>query len=268
MQFVARPASVLLSSMGSTLDWREKALLSWIAPRGIVAAAVSALFAIRLQANGEDEAAILVPLTFIVIIGTVVLQSATSRLLARALDVAEPTPRGFLVVGANPVARAIAAALNDHGFRTLLTDSNWENIRAARMKGLETFYGNPVSSYADQRLDLVGINRLMGLSPLQGMNGIAAMRYQAEFGQRNIFALLTSPEANTSDKHRMSTEKRGHVLFGDDVTYGKLASLLTQGAEIRSTKLSEEFDYQAFRAHKGNEVIPLFAINPRGRLYP
>src|SRR5690606_1513871 len=151
---------------------------------------------------------------------------------------------------------------------TLLTDSNWENIRAARMKGLETFYGNPVSSYADQRLDLVGINRLMGLSPLQGMNGIAAMRYQAEFGQGNIFALLTSPEANTSDKHRMSTEKRGHVLFGDDVTYGKLASLLTQGAEIRSTKLSEEFDYQAFRAHKGNEVIPLFAINPRGRLYP
>src|SRR5690606_38858313 len=87
MQFIARPASVWLSSIGSTLNWREKTLLSWIAPRGIVAAAVSALFAIRLEEAGHEAAAILVPLTFVVIIGTVVLQSATSRGLAKLLKV-------------------------------------------------------------------------------------------------------------------------------------------------------------------------------------
>ncbi|MGQ9424575.1 cation:proton antiporter [Gilvimarinus sp. F26214L] len=266
MQFIARPLSILVSTIGTPLSWQEKALLSWIAPRGIVAAAVSALFAIRLERAGEADAGLLVPLTFIVIVGTVVLQSATARPLARALGVAEPAPKGFLVVGANPVARAIAAALKEHDFRTLLTDSSWENIRAARMEGLETFYGNPVSGYADQHLDLVGIGKLLALSPMRGINAVAGMRYQAEFGERNIYTLLTSPEVNVSEKHQLATEERGSILFGQDITYSKLASLLSQGAEIRSTKLSEEFDFEDFQERKGNEVIPLFAISPKGRL--
>ncbi|MBG4175116.1 sodium:proton antiporter, partial [Pseudomonas aeruginosa] len=109
IQFVARPLNVALSTWGSPLSWRERALLSWIAPRGIVAAAVSAIFAIRLSAEGHAQAALLVPLTFLVIIGTVVLQSATARPLARLLKVAEPSPSGYLIVGATPVGRAIGA---------------------------------------------------------------------------------------------------------------------------------------------------------------
>ncbi|MEK9765866.1 MAG: sodium:proton antiporter, partial [Thalassolituus sp.] len=173
MQFVARPLSVWLSAIGSTLSWQEKTLLSWIAPRGIVAAAVSALFAIKLEQSGEAEAAVLVPLTFSVIFGTVVLQSATSRLMARLLGVAEPPPHGFLIVGANSVARTIASELKLNGVQVMLTDSNWDNIRAARMDGLRTFYGNPVSEYAEQRLDLVGIGKLLGLSPERSGNTVA-----------------------------------------------------------------------------------------------
>ena len=102
---------MLVSTWRSDLDWRERSLLAWIAPRGIVAAAVSALFALRLEQEGLHEAALLVPLTFMVIIGTVVLQSATARLFARWLGVAEPEPSGFLIIGANPVARAVGQAL-------------------------------------------------------------------------------------------------------------------------------------------------------------
>lgn len=79
IQFIARPLNVMLSTAGSNLNWRERALLAWIAPRGIVAAAVSAIFAIRLDEAGHQGALLLVPLTFAVIIGTVVLQSATAR---------------------------------------------------------------------------------------------------------------------------------------------------------------------------------------------
>ena len=82
-----------------------------------------------------------VPLTFLVIIGTVVLQSATSRPLAKLLKVDEPVSRGFLIIGANPVARAIGKALQQRGWRLLLTDSSWENIKAARMDNLPTYFG-------------------------------------------------------------------------------------------------------------------------------
>ena len=79
-QFVVRPVSAWLATLGSTLNWRQRALIAWVAPRGIVAAAVSALFALRLEELNVPGADALVPLVFSLIIGTVVVQSATARL--------------------------------------------------------------------------------------------------------------------------------------------------------------------------------------------
>ncbi|MDX1803726.1 MAG: sodium:proton antiporter [Alcanivorax sp.] len=265
IQFVARPLSVWVSTLGSTLNWREKALLAWIAPRGIVAAAISALFAERLYQNGVPGAEMLVPLTFMVIIGTVALQSLTARPLAQLLKVAEPAPRGFLIVGANPVGRAIGVALQKNGYPVMVTDSSWESIRAARMEGLGTFYGNPVSQHADQYLDLVGYGKLLGMSPRRELNTMATMRYRLEFGEQNIFSLPV-PKADKEVKHEVAPEHRGATLFAADMTYARLASLLSQGAEIRKTRLSEEFDFQAYKSTEGRQVWPLFAIDPRERV--
>lgn len=265
MQFIARPASVWLSAIGTTLTWREKTLLSWIAPRGIVAAAVSALFAIRLEEAGHEAAGILVPLTFVVIIGTVVLQSATSRGLARLLKVAEPAPSGFLIVGANPVARAIGSALKQQDFRVMLCGSQWEHIRAARMAGLPTFFGNPVSSYADHHLDLVGVGKLLALSPDPGLNVVAGMRYRPEFGDRNIYTLLATSQTDTAEKHQLGSTQRGQTLFTGDMSYSKFASLLSKGWKIRETLLTEAFGFDDLHnAH--DDIVPLFAISPKRRI--
>lgn len=266
MQFIARPLSVWVSAIGSTLSWQEKSLLSWIAPRGIVAAAVSALFAIKLEQSGEADAAILVPLTFSVIFGTVVLQSATSRMMARWLGVAEPPPNGFLIVGANNIARTIALELRKNKVDVLLTDSNWDNIRAARMDGLRTFYGNPVSEYAEQRLDLVGLGKLLGLSPERSINTVAGMRFGNEFGQHNIYALRTSVDARLSEMHIDGEEHRGQYLFNKNLTYSKFSSMLAQGAELHSTRLSSEFTWNDFQQQNGKDAIPLFAITPEGKV--
>lgn len=265
VQFLARPAAVLASTFGSTLNWRERALLSWIGPRGIVAAAVSALFAERLEAQGVVGAESLVPLTFLVIIGTVLLQSVSARALAKVLDVAEPSPRGFLIVGANPVARAIGEALQKNGFSVLLTDSNWEMIRAARMAGLPVFYGNPVSQYADQKLDLVGLGRLLGLSARRELNALATMRYRLEFGEQNVFSLAAPADAD--EKHGVAAAHRGGTLFDNELTYAKLASILAKGAEIRQTRLSDEFRFEDYLAAEGRQVWPLFAVDTRDRIH-
>ncbi|HEX5679012.1 MAG TPA: sodium:proton antiporter [Alcanivorax sp.] len=265
IQFVARPLSVWVATLGSSLDWREKAMLAWIAPRGIVAAAVSALFAQRLQENGVAGAELLVPLTFMVIIGTVALQSVTARPLAQLLKVAEPGARGFLIIGANPVARAIGQALSQNNFPVILTDSSWESIRAARMEGLPTFYGNPVSSHADQYLDLVGYGKLLGLSPRRELNTMATMRYRLEFGEPNVYSLPWQSEKE--EKHDVAAHHRGATLFGPDMTYARLASLLGQGAEIRKTRLTEEFDFKAYLAVENRKVWPLFAVDAKDRIH-
>lgn len=265
IQFVARPLSVWVATLGSSLNWREKALLAWVAPRGIVAAAISALFAERLQQNGVPGAEMLVPLTFMVIIGTVALQSLTARPVARLLKVAEPAPRGFLIIGANPVARAIGKALHKGNFRVMVADSSWEAIRTARMEGLNTFFGNPVSLHADQHLDLVGYGKLLGLSPRHELNTMSSMRYRPEFGEQNIYS-LPNPKSSKENKNEIPRHHRGATLFSSDMTYTRLASLLGQGAEVRKTRLTEEFNFKAYLHSQGRDVWPLFAVDNRGHI--
>ncbi|QZX82091.1 cation:proton antiporter [Metapseudomonas otitidis] len=264
IQFVARPLNIGLSTLGSALGWRERALLAWIAPRGIVAAAVSAIFALRLQEHGDPNAQLLVPLTFLVIIGTVVLQSATARPLARLLGVAEPAPAGFLIIGANPVARALGKALNQLGSRVLLTDSSWENIRAARMDGLPTYFGNPTSQHADAHLDLVGLGHLLALSPSSEMNALACMRFRHDFAEPRRFTLPSGADSRRSDKHRSSEQVRGRELGLPALTYPQFASRLGRGAEIRITTLTEAFDWPAYQAFHGNRATLLLARDTRG----
>lgn len=264
IQLVARPLNVLLSTAGSSLSWRERALLCWIAPRGIVAAAVSAIFAIRLDAAGHEGALLLVPLTFAVIIGTVVLQSATARPLARLLNVAEPAPSGFLIVGANGPARELGKSLQQLGSRVLLTDSSWENIRAARMEGLPTYFGNPASQHADAHLDLVGLGHLLALSPSGELNTLAAMRFRHDFGHQRLFGLASGHESRRSDKHRASLEHRGNQLGSEALTYSKLAGQMGQGAELYSTTLTDGFGWEDYRALHGNRATLMFMRDDNG----
>ncbi|EIK97751.1 CPA2 family transporter [Pseudomonas sp. M47T1] len=259
IQVIARPLNVLLSTAGSNLAWRERALLAWIAPRGIVAAAVSAVFAIRLNEAGQQGALLLVPLTFAVIIGTVLLQSATARPLARLLKVAEPAPSGFLIVGASAPARNIAKALQQLGSRVLLTDSSWENISAARMDGLPVYFGNPASQHADAHLDLVGLGHLLGLSPAGELNALACARFRHDFGHRRLFSLASGLESKRSDKHRASHEHRGETLGLPALTFQQLSQQLNRGAELYSTTLTEGFGWEAYQALHGERATLLFA---------
>jgi NhaP-type Na+/H+ or K+/H+ antiporter len=264
MQFVGRPLKILVSTWGSSLRWQERAMLAWIAPRGIVAAAVAALFALQLQQQGFDQASFLVPMTFIIIIGTVALQSATARPVAVWLGVAEPDPKGFLIVGANPVARAIALALQEQGFRVLVSDTLRSNVRAAMMENVPAFYGNVVSEYADRRLDLVGIGKLLALSSLHEENTLAAMRYRTEFGDENIFSVQTTSEKEGGAK--IGKPPCGRIAFGKDVSFTRLSKALGEGAEIRTTKLTDEFGFDEYYKKYFGRAVPLFAINPRGKL--
>ncbi|TOG53052.1 sodium:proton antiporter [Vibrio parahaemolyticus] len=268
MQLVSRPLSIFLSTMRSNLNLKDKLFLSWVAPRGIVAASISSLFAIKLIEYGVDGASLLVPMTFMVIIGTVVLQSATARPMAIALGVAEPAPRGFLLIGANRVAREIGQALARYDRRVLMTDSNWEYISQVRMMGLDYYYGNPISSHADDNLNMIGIGQVVALTPDQHFNIMACMQFIDEFGEDKVHCLQkVKTNGNGSEKHSVAQEYHGKLLMGGNVSYTQLASLLSRGAEIKHTKLSENFTYQDYlEHHKTNLVIPLFNVEDKGKI--
>jgi NhaP-type Na+/H+ or K+/H+ antiporter len=263
---LARPVVVWLSTIGSGYSWQQKALISWVAPRGIVAAAVSSLFALRMEDLGHQGATALVALTFLVIIATVLLQSITAKPLTRALGLAEAEPNGVLFVGANPLARAIAIALRDQGFRVKLADTSYEEIRAARMAGLEVYYGDPISSHAEQYLELVGIGRLFAMSRRSRWNTLACMKYRNEFGPGRVFSLRNAEDRDESERSRLPDDYAPPRLFGPDLTYQKLASLLARGAEIKTLRLSEDFSLEDYRRENNARLIPLFTLQDKLKL--
>jgi NhaP-type Na+/H+ or K+/H+ antiporter len=266
IQCVAQPLKVWLSALGTELVWREKLMLAWIGPRGIVAAAVSGLFALKLQALGYAGAEFLVPLTFIVIVGTVVFASATARPMANWLGVALPEDKGVLIVGSNALSREVAKALKAQGFRALVAASDYEGIRAARMAGLDTYFGNVVSVEADRNLDLVGIGRLLAMSRHPELNALAAMRYRGEFGAANVHVLRAAREATGLDRDRIASHTQWQHMFGENVSHGDLLAMLDQGAKLVTTRLTGAFGWDDYRRQVADHGHLLFAITPKGAL--
>ena len=257
---------VWMCSFRSDLVWQEKAFISFVAPRGIVAAAVSSLFAIKLAEMKFEGAELLAPLTFMVILVTVLLQSVLARPFAKILGVAEEDPRGVLIVGANPFARRLAKVLVEEGFRARLASMTWADVHAARLAGLQSFFGNPVSVQADQSLDLVGIGQMVALSKRPDLNTLSCLKYRSEFGRNQVFTLRNAEEKDDKKAERLTHDFRAQRLFGSDITLEQLLLWMDDGAEIKVTRLSEEFTFDDYIDHHGNQTVPLLCIDERGKI--
>lgn len=269
MQFVARPAKVFLSTYKSSFTRNERLLLAWVGPRGIVAAAISAVFALKLEVLGIENAELLVPLAFSIIIGTVVIQSSTSRLLTRLLGVGAPETKGYLIIGANPLAIAIASALQSAKIESVLCDTDWQNISAARMAGLNTYFGNAMSEHAELHLDFSNLGGMLGLSRNHAVNTTAALRFREDFGPRKTFVLPSLQNKKLHSKYHASELYAGRVLLGNDWTFGKLYMLLTRyDAQIKKTLLSDAYPFTQWQENNNpDETVPLFGLDENHNLH-
>lgn len=268
LMLIARPVAVWLAAIGTDLTWQEKTFLSWVAPRGIVAAAVSALFAFKLEEVGHAGASVLVPLVFMVILVTVITNSLTASPLAKLLKVNEVASNGFLFIGANAVARQVAKAFAAKGIPVVMTDTSWENVRAARMDNLRVYYGNPVSEHAENNLDLSGIGNTMAMSPYRQLNTLATYHYLDLMGADRVFGLSEGDQDARASHQSAEKYVRTRKQFDESVTFAKLASLLSQGASVKVTQLSGAFSYQDYQSQYSGRATPLFAISPLQEVFP
>lgn len=116
---VLRPLSVWLAAWGQDLELREKIFVSWIAPRGIVAAAMASLFAVRLQDLGQPEAGYLETLTFAVIATTVTLQGLSAPFVVKLLGLEQPDLRTWVLLGDGALVKALGRGLRQAGVRVM-----------------------------------------------------------------------------------------------------------------------------------------------------
>ncbi len=257
VMFVLRPVGVQLSALGSNLTRNERLFLSWIAPRGIVAASVSALFAFRLVERGYPEAAILEPLVFLVIVGTVLLQGITAKPFAQRLGISEADPQGCLIMGADRFACDLAATIKKAGFVVRLVDVNRANVLAARLRGLDAIQANILSEYVESELDLSGIGRLLAVTHNDEANALACKHFEDEFTSQEVYQLV--PQLSEREQSALNLPNLGHLLFGRQATCENINQRLENGAVIKTTPITDKFTPDDFRRLNGADPLILAA---------
>ena len=259
---VVRPLAVFISCWRSELSSREKLFLAWMAPRGIVAAAVSALFAQGLESSDLPDASLLAPLAFLVIIGTVAVYGLTAAPLARRLGLADSNPQGVLIAGCSRFALELAKALQQLDLAVSLVDTNRERVAAARLAGVPSTYGSALAEDAAERIPLGGIGRFFALTPNDGVNSLAALHHIDLFGRAQVYQL----EPSSSQASGPPGDLRGRYLFASHADFGQLESRVAKGASVKATPITEEFDFDAFQAHHDARALPLLRLGEDGKL--
>ena len=161
---------------------REKAFIAAMAPRGIVAAAVSSVFALEMESLPEslaiEDAQHLDTVTFLVILGTVTSYGLTASPLARILGLSQQNNHGILIAGADTWIRDLALEFKKIGLPVLLVDTNYNKIAKAKIAGLNAVCANILNEHVREDLDLNGIGKLMALTQNDEVNSLAVRECQ------------------------------------------------------------------------------------------
>ena len=265
LMLVLRPIAVAISAARSPLTWKERAFIAWMAPRGIVAAAVSAIFGLYLTDAGVADAEKLAPLTFLVIVGTVTMYGLTAAPVARMLGVAMPSAHGILIVGAHAWGRSLGRALAAAGLRVFLVDTNMANISAAKNAGLFASQGSVLSEYILDKIELEGIGRMVALTSNDEINSLAALHFTERFGRSEVYQVQPS-ETGSSSRRSVPASLRGRVLFTPEMNYEFFEESFERGATIDVIEITESMTYPRFIADRGDQVIPMFVVGTGNEL--
>lgn len=251
--FVARPMSVIVSTVRTQLTWRERLFLMVMAPRGIVAAAVSAIFALRLEEEGVRGAELIVPIVFLVIIGTIVVYGFLAGPAARALGLAEARANGVLIVGAHSTARGLAKALDDLEVKTMLVDTDPYNVARSVALGLPARRLSVLTEEATHELDLRGIGRILALTSNDEVNALASSRFARVFGRRETFQLAPTGKPSNG---ALPEELLGRIIGIKGLDYGGLDERTRQGWRVRSAPADEAIA----AATEGGMFVPIARV--------
>lgn len=261
--FIVRPLAVLLATTGTELTLQERLLPAWIAPRGIVAAAVAGLFAPELIAHQVAGAEQLVPLTFGLVVVTVVIHGLTIAPWARLLGLASANRHGLLVVGASPWSSELCRLLHELEVPLLLADSSWQRLRSARLAGVPVHYGQILSSEAESSLELAQLDTLLALSDNDAYNALVCTARAGEMGWQSVFQLNSGGDNGRAE---MQSGLRGIPAFGDGYDYEELLRRHYLGWKFQKTRLTETYDLESWQNAQPAEAVGLLCIRPDGKI--
>lgn len=257
---ILRPMSVFWSTHKSGLSGNEKWFLSWVSPRGIVAAGVVSLFGIELVQMGEPGAEMITPLVFMIVLGTVLLKATTAGFVGKKLGVTNTVSNGIIIVGANPLGRLIGKYLLDNGRHVILHDSSKNNNAETKKLGLETIQGDIYEDILDEHLEVSDVGYLLAMTGNDEINAYASDRFKDTLGENGTYRLPSKKEIqeNTIEPEPM---------FSISANYLNAFDLAQKNGQIHELEIKNKPMFLEVVAQlQQNNAIPLFIKTPSGKI--
>ncbi|NIJ46067.1 NhaP-type Na+/H+ or K+/H+ antiporter [Wenyingzhuangia heitensis] len=260
---IVRPLGVFLSTKGSGLKFTEKTFISWVGPRGIVAAGIASLFGLKLVAKGEAGAEYITPLVFVIVLGTVLLNATTARLVARLLGVYVRSSKGILIVGASEVSRVIAQYLEKRNRYVVLIDNNADKIKLAQDMGLNAEVVDVFSDDVSNNIEFTDIGYLLALTGSKKVNTHTIHSFRKRIDASSAFRFVS--ETELSDGKR---DVDANLLSLED-DFIRFSELIREYPQVNEINLTSQEDFTAKNKQLTEQLntIPLFVSDEKGELY-
>ena len=248
LMLIVRPLCVVACTAGSGLTGREKAFLSWLAPRGIVAATLATLFYESMQAHGSEGGEAIRSLVFLVIVTTVLVQGLSGEMVAGWLGVRRPRGQGYVILGGNPLAVELARVLKNGGEESVLIDANPSLCSEVEAKGFRVLHGNALDERIMVRAEIETRKAVISLLPNDGVNLLFSRRAVDDYRADRVYVAMHGGAI----KPAHISEIRGRVLFGSPADVDQWASRLGRGEA-----LVETWNFAGVPDAKANPTMPV-----------
>lgn len=265
VMFLIRPLAVFLATSGTGVTTKEQVFVGWIAPRGVVAVAVSGLFAVALTDNGVADGAEIVPIVFGVVVATVFAHGFTLVPLARFLELTTAAKPGVLFVGGSGVTTALAKLLKENAVPVLIADAEWSRIREPRLADIPVYFGEILSEDAHDTVDAKRFAAVIAATPNDAYNTLVCTDLGPEVGRSSVFEIRSGPRP--PERQSLNFTLGGRPLTADP-EMRLLDFQLDQalGWGFQATKLTETFRFAAYRESRAPETRLILWKKPSGRL--
>ena len=266
---LVRPLAIGIATLGAPMRRKDKQLLAWIAPRGIVAAATAGIFGPAMVAAGYPDAAALLPIVFLIIIVTVLVHGLTLGPLARKMSLAAKEENGLLIVGASPWTMALAQTLKTLNVDVVVADGSYQRLKPIRMDGIKVYYGEILSEHAEHELEDEHLSFLLCATDNHYYNALVCKAQGYEFGHHRTFQLAPHQESNQEQK-RLTLQQRGYFAFKPPTDFYTLQQRLRDGWTVQSTRLSKDFDLDRLKSRlgePGDDWVLLGSLSPQKKLH-
>ncbi|MEL6874804.1 MAG: cation:proton antiporter [Pseudomonadota bacterium] len=257
--FLVRPISVLVALLFTSVPWRERLFIAWIAPRGIVAVAITGLFALRLVEYGMPGAEALVPLSFAVVIATIFAHGFSAAWVAEKLGIAEGKGEGVLIVGATRWSIALGKLLKKMDIDVMIADTSRFALRRAKQEELRIHQGDILDEAHNDNVDLGEFQHLIVATDDDSHNQLITADLGPEMGFDQITRL-------SNDSRGKSKVGYGRILFESGADFTTLLDRERAGWRFSKTNITPVFSAEEYRRNLDDGEEPLATLKEDGRL--